>query len=354
VDPAQGYLATANSDPVGATFDGNPLNGPVVDGRPLYAGTTYAAGFRTERISSLIDEAAAAGAVTLDDMARFQADSDSTVGSHLLPALVAVLDRAARADAAADHLRAWDLSTATDSVATSIFNVWMHFFLARALGDEYAELGWDVFAVENNLSVRVAVALLAEPDSLRSGLAPQTGQPILCDDRTTTGGGAVESCDDVALLALDDAIAWLASAQGFGSDDPATWVWGGLHTLTLEPLFPEDSLNLPPPDDPDPALRRGFPRAGDNFVINRADCGFDLDFRQNADGPAQRFLAEVEPGGTIRARMALPGGLVYHRQSPHYRDLLDEYYLPDRHFDVPYATAEIVDHGEERWVFRNR
>jgi penicillin amidase len=353
IDPAKGYLATANSDPVGSTFDGDPLNGPVVDGRPLYAGTTYAAGFRTERISALIEETAAAGAVTLDDMARIQADSSSTVGGHMQAALVAILDRAARADAAADYLREWTLSTDPDSIATSIFNVWMHFFLQRALGDEYAAIGWNVFDVESNLIVRVAVALLAEPESLHSGLAEPTGQPVLCDDVTTAA--ATESCDDVALLALDDAVAWLASNDGFDSADPTKWVWGGLHTLTMEPLFPEDSLNLPPPDDPDPALRRGFPRAGDNFVINRADCGWsDLDFKQNADGPAQRFLAEVEPGGTIRARMALPGGLIYDRSSPHYRDLLDEYYLPNRHFDIPYATAEIVDHGEERWVFRNR
>ncbi|HTM23289.1 MAG TPA: penicillin acylase family protein [Kofleriaceae bacterium] len=353
IDPDKGYLATANSDPVGATFDGNPLDGPVVDGRPLYAGTTYAAGVRSERISALIEDKSAGGAMTLDDMAAIQADTQSTIGGHLLPSLIGVLDRTGRDDDAATYLRAWDLATGPDSVATSIFNVWMHFFFDRAVGDEYAELGWDVYAIEQNLSVRTVVALLAEPGSLVSGLSVDTGQPILCDDLRTPA--IVDSCDDVAMAALDDAVAWLGGADGFGSDDASTWVWGGLHTLTMKPLFPEDSLNLPAPDDPDPALRHGFPRAGDNFVINRADCGWDdLDFKQDADGPAQRFLAEVEPGGTIHARMALPGGLVYDRSSPHYRDLLDDYYLPDQHFDLPYATAEIVDHGEERWLFRNR
>ena len=45
------------ADPVGATFDGDALGGveqPIVDGRPLYAGVSYAAGVREERITTLI------------------------------------------------------------------------------------------------------------------------------------------------------------------------------------------------------------------------------------------------------------------------------------------------------------
>ena len=94
--PAKGMYATANADPVGATFDGDPLNQPVVDGRPLYAGVTYAAGVREERITTVLD--ANKGAVTLDLMESLQHDTHSNVGAKLVPAiLVALAARTRRA-----------------------------------------------------------------------------------------------------------------------------------------------------------------------------------------------------------------------------------------------------------------
>jgi penicillin amidase len=158
------------------------------------------------------------------------------------------------------------------------------------------------------------------------------------------------SCTGKILESLLDATDHLASAGGFGSSDPDDWRWGALHTLTMNPLFPNSDLQVP--EEGEPGAENGFPRAGDNFVINRADCGWaDLGFAQHADGPAQRFLAEAEMNGTVRLRWALPGGTIYDRDSPHYRDLLDEYYLQNRHFDAPYSTPEIIAAGEERWVF---
>ncbi len=386
VNPNSGYLVTANSDPVGATFDGDPLDGPMVDGRPLYYGALYAPGLRSERIAASIQQRVdAQQAITRQDMAAIQADADSTIASHMQPGLAAIVatlsatpqadvtewlatlpsGRAERLAEAGARLTAWSLATPpavesdageaerADSVATTLFNVWLHYFYAGALGDEYQALGWDVYDVDQGTTVRTAVALLEEPDSLATGLATETGQPLLCDDMATAD--AVESCDLVALKALDSALAWLAGADGFDTTDMDQYLWGSLHTLTLEPLFPEHTLDLPPPDDPDPALRGGYPRAGDDFGINRADCGHDdLDFAQGGFGPAQRYLAETTASGGVTAWMALPGGTVYHRDSPHYRDLMDDYYIPGGHFAVPFTTEEIVDAGEERWLFRDR
>ena len=387
INPAQGYLVTANSDPVGASFDGIPFNQGEVDGRPLYVGGVYAAGVRTERITALLQQRMGAGeTIDLDAMAAIQHDSTSTIGTKLRDALVHtlagiddqtgydplyvdyVLDTLGEADRTAlrtarSYLEDWTFATPPavigepsaaeidDSVATTLFNVWMHFALGNIVGDEYTALGWDVHALEENLTARVIYALFVDRDRLSSGDSPFSNQPWLCDDMGTS---QVESCDYVALTTMQQAIAWLESIEGFGTADPSAWRWGALHRLTLEPLFPETALDVPAPSDPDPALRRGFPRAGDNFVVNRADSGWnDLDFTQTHDGPAQRFLAEVSEGGTVSVRQALPGGAVYDRRSSHYRDLLDTYYLQNRHFVVPYTTDEIVAAGEERWLFRD-
>ncbi|MCW5801070.1 MAG: penicillin acylase family protein, partial [Deltaproteobacteria bacterium] len=90
IDPARGFLASANQDPVGETFDGDPLNGPVVDGRPLYAGWSYDPGLREGRITRRLQELAARdGKVTADDLASIQADTHSNFGELLRPAIVA-------------------------------------------------------------------------------------------------------------------------------------------------------------------------------------------------------------------------------------------------------------------------
>jgi len=373
VNPAQGYLVTANSDPVGATFDGDPLNGPMVDGRPLYVGTTYAAGVRSDRITARLQAAAATGPVTLDALASIQHDSTSTMGRKLRDALVTALGAldggtqapdvagyvaglasgdAARLRVAKAKLAGWSFATPTavaasataaeidDSAATSLFNVFMHYFIEEIFKDEFTAMNRSVWVLEENLIARSIYAVLVEPSKLTQSAG--SGQPIVCDDDAS---GADQSCTVAVLRAMLKALDWLQSTEGFGSADPTMWRWGKKHTLSLHPLFPNEVLDVP--------ATGGFAKPGDTFVVNRADAGWrDLDFRQDEDGPAQRFLAEAAPGQPIRARMALPGGVVFDPKSKHYRDLMDGYYLTESHFDIPFTVAEIVSHGEERWIFR--
>jgi penicillin amidase len=373
VDPAQGYLATANSDPVGVTFDGDPLDGPVVDGRPLYLSAVYAAGVRTERIANLIEEAGAAA--TLDTMAAIQHDTFSTVGAKLTPYLrtaLATLDSTAGAPAdvatylaglsSADRARLatarmllgnWTFATPTalaapdpNSAATAVFNAWMHFFLVDGVADEFEAIDFDMWQLDENLHVRTVYGLLAEPSTFVQSAS--TGQPIVCDRYAVAG--ADDSCTKLILMTMLAAMQHLESASGFGTPDVAEWRWGKMHRLTLSPLFPNPQLELPA-RGAEP--RGGFPKAGDNFVVNRSDQGWsDLDFSQDADGPAQRFLATSEPGRPISVRWQLPTGVIYDPKSPHYRDLLDQHYLTEKHFDAPYLVPEIVRDGETRWLFQ--
>jgi penicillin amidase len=374
IDPAKGYLVTANADPVGATFDGNPLDQGVVSGEPLYVGVGYAAGLREDRITALIQQASAAGQVTLDDMAAIQRDTHSSVGERLAPAIVAALaqlDRrdpgppdvipyldalpaadAARLATARSLMASWSFATPAaieapdaDSAATALFNTWMHFFIERTLKDELDAAGFDVWRLDDNLLVRIVHAMFHDPGSFVT--SPSTGQPILCDNYGTPGPD--DSCTKAILQAMVDAMTHLESASGFGTADTRAWRWGLLHRLTIAPLFPDPALDLPGPGEAAPA---GFPRAGDNFAINRSDPGWsDLDFSQRAEGPAQRFIADARPGEPIAVTWALPGGAVFDPRSPHYRDVLDGYYLPERQFAAAFSTDQIVAAGESRWVF---
>jgi penicillin G amidase len=379
IDPAAGYLVTANADPVGATFDGLPLNQGVVDGEPLYAGISYDSGLREERITRLIQPfAGAAAGMTLDDMAAIQHDTHSSVGEKLTPAILAALAQLdhpgttppdllpylaalpagdlVRLTTARQLLARWTFATpaaadapTVDSAATAIFNTWMHFFIERALKDELDAVDFDVWRLGDHQLVRIVHAMLTDPRSFVT--SPATQQPILCDNYGAAGPD--DSCTKVILQAMVDTMTHLESAQGFGTADPGAWQWGKLHRLTITPLYPDPALNLPAPTDPDPTgFGYGFPRAGDNFAVNRSDAGWaDLDFSRLADGPAQRFLAEARSGQPITVSWSLPGGVIYDPRSPHYRDLLDTYYLPNKHFAAPYSLDQIVAAGESRWVF---
>lgn len=377
INPADGFLATANSDPVGESFDGNPLNGPQVDGRPLYVGVTYAAGVRTERITEKLRAAASAGTVTLDHLAALQHDRRSNVAFHLRAPVLTALGYVADATGAPagvaqyvagltqaqrdrlldtrGRLNAWTLDTPTglgdasatekaDAVATTIWNVFMHYFLSKTLGDEFAAMGQDVWGLDDNFLARIMLAMLKDPASFV--LSAQTGQPILCDDMTVAGDD--QSCAQKIIESTLAAVEQLDTKMA--STDPATWLWGKLHTLTLKPLFPIAALELPAPGSP---MAGGYPKPGDQFAVNRADSGWsDLNFQQDGDGPAQRFLAETVAGKSIRMRLEHPGGVVFDRRSKHYSNLLEQSYLPEQHFDVPFATADIITQGEERWVMR--
>ncbi len=356
VDPARGFIATANNDPVGATFDGDPLDDSI-DGHVLYAGARdYDEGYRVGRISRRLEALAAQGDLTADDMAAIEADAHSNLGEALTPGLlaaIALLDEelatpgthpaisafAAGLDAgqrdriaaARDLLDGWDLETEVDSAATVVFNSWLVEATDQLLGDEAAALGrgpgtWLTNAI---------VAVLTHPETLRTGLADETGEPLLCDRR---GTAEVESCTLMILEALDAGLAEAALATGQG--DPAAWRWGDLHTLTLEPLIPSDDLRVGP-----------YPRHGDNHSVDASSPGLgDHDFTYD-HGPAMRHVVELGGGDGPRTRLALPGGQELDTDSGHFRDLMDGYWSVNEYFAVPWTVDEVIAAHESRTIF---
>jgi len=359
IDPARGYLVAANADPVGATADGLPLNQGSVDGDPLYAGVSYAAGLRDERITTLVQQRAAVAPLTLDDMAAIQRDTRSLAGAKLTPAIVAALDRldrttvgpfdvnpyldglgpddAARLVTARAVMTAWTFATPAaidardgDSAATALFHAWIHFFIARTLADELDAIHVDVWWLDDDQLVRIVHALLTDPKSFVT--SPSTQQPILCDNYRTAGPD--DSCTKVILQAMVDAMTYLESPQAFGTQDTSAWRWGLRHTLVI-----------------DGSADAGVPRSGDNSSVTRSDPSWqDRDASEHTGGAALRFLAQAAGGGPISVKWSLPGGAIDDSRSPHHRDLLDGY-LSDTMFDAAFSIDEIVAAGESRWVF---
>jgi penicillin amidase len=364
VDPPSGMLVAANADPVGATADGLPLNQATADGQPLYAGVSYAAGLRDQRIAALIRARSAAGAgFTADDAAAIQLDTRSLAGEALTPAIVAALDRldrvelgpsdvnpyldtlspddTARLATARRLLASWTFATPAataapddDSAATAVFHAWIHAFIERAFQDELDVLGFDVWRLDDDRLVRIVYAMLTDPRSFVT--SPSTQQPILCDNYAAAGPD--DSCTKVILQAMVDAMTHLESPQAYGTADPGAWRWGSHHQLVIAPLVGS-------------APAAGVARDGDNFSVSRSDPRWsDLDFAERTGGTALRMVAGSPTGGPMSVKWSLPGGTIDDPRSPHDHDLRASY-LTDTLRGAAFSIDEIVAAGEARWVF---
>ncbi len=373
LNPDQGFVATANGDAVGVTADGNPFDAPH------YLGYSFAHGYRIGRITERLQQMVSEGGITPEAMQRLQADVQSPYGRFLRDGIVEQLDRAlqelevpgthpdlaeALADVdteeadrlrtARDLLAAWSLQTPAavegspsdeavrDSAASSLFNVTYGHLMRLALGDEQ-----QVHGHRSRLQVRTLQRMVNEPQAMAS-YDPERGDSVLWDDLRTD---EVEGRGDRIVRAVRAALAWLRSDEGFGSEEPARWRWGRLHTLRLQSIVPQpgtDRLSIPTPDDPD--FPDGFPRHGDRDVVDAAGFSpFALDRFSYGSGPQQRLVVEMRPEGP-RAWNALPGGQVLDPRSPHHADEIELWRRNEAPM-VPFDRADVEAAAEQRLRF---
>jgi penicillin amidase len=370
-NPAQGFIATANNDPIGVTDDNDPFfDEPVVDGAPLYLGADYDPGTRVGRITKRIKAIAEGGGkLTIDDMQSIQADAVSEWAEALVPTFLtaaqALQEEIATPGAhpelstlvaqasmpskqllpmATSLVQAWSSHSTesgvaedsptpqqvADAQAAAISQVWIRRFADRTFGDEVEALngiGPSSFA-----QLKLLVAMLQKSPLLKQQLNPATGEPIAFDELDTP---EQDTSRTIAAHAILDTLDYLAGAL---TPDISTWRWGNLHTLTLQFLAPIDALQIPLKTET--MYPNGFPRHGDIGTVDAAGDSIDLgDYTYN-HGPAIRFAVELDPKGP-KARNVLPGGQILDPNSPHYRDQM-ELYRKNKTFDLAFSESDVA------------
>jgi penicillin amidase len=119
VNPASGYIANGNNDPVGVVSDNNALNQLRPGGGIYYLNPGYASGYRMGRIDRVIQDLIASGKpITLADMQALQANNQLLDAELLLPLVLpymfaAPLPPGSPIETARSLLAAWDYSTPT-------------------------------------------------------------------------------------------------------------------------------------------------------------------------------------------------------------------------------------------------
>ena len=262
VDPARGYVATANHD-------------IQPEGYPHLISTDFHRPFRKRRIDELLE---ASNDHDVGSMRAIQTDVRSEPTRELLPLLTRVDPRTDDQAAALKELADWDGDMAADDRAPAAFNAWCAAIARRAL---VPRIGEDLFA-----------AYHAWRETFQCDVLPG-----LLRER----GGWLD--DELLLDALDDAMAVTAGRT-----------WGELHRLVI--AHPLASI---------PGLEPVFtaadvPFGGDEQTV--AQGGFDgtLGFRP-AVIPSWRVvwdLADLE-----RSVGVVPTGVSGNPASPHWNDQVE-------------------------------
>ncbi len=330
-NPAAGYIATANNDMTGASFDGDPTNDGV-DAIQVFLRTGYRHGRIVQRLEATDQH-------DLASMESIVGDVYSLYGAETLPEIFAALDRDGLDESGARvlaALEAWqfdcptgldglspteampvaDPVVAAESIGCTAFHVLLGRLFVGAFRDELeaAEVGY----VPGH---RVMVRLLKRPEAMVYGA--QFWDNVETED-------VVEDMTAGVTTAMNAAGAWLDENMG---EDPDTWRWGRIHTMTLAaPLFSDAGVadyNYGP-----------FANDGGIATVDVARCdGTQSHIYSHGSGPSVRFTCDLTEPPTCT--LQYPGGQRHRRAGEHYNDLLPGW-LTNEPFAMPFTPAEVA------------
>ncbi|NRB71495.1 MAG: penicillin acylase family protein [Xanthomonadales bacterium] len=371
-NPAAGYIANANNDPVGTTLDNNALNQVRPGGGIYYLNPGYTAD-RMGRIDRELTDLVAAGGVTQDDMAVLQANNQLLDAELFMPFILQAFANASAEGAfpglaqflldprmveAGARLGAWDFSTPTGiaegwdpfddpgalpepeqgeidaSVAATLFAVWrgqmirntVDATLAGVFEPALEALGIDADYLPGDSLAVSALLNLLETFEQSNGVGA-SGIPFFNVPDTPN---PADQRDILILFSLLSSLDLLASdefAPAFANSTTLSdYRWGKLHRIVFNHPLGADPFNVPnggglsdlAPDLP------GVARAGGRGAVDasshsaRADGLNDFMF---GAGPARRFVGTLTPDGPVGEEV-IPGGRSGVFFSPHYADQL--------------------------------
>ncbi|CAB1064333.1 Penicillin amidase precursor (EC [Olavius sp. associated proteobacterium Delta 1] len=380
INPADGFLISANNDPIGTTFDNNPVNQMRDGGQGiLYLNHGYRIGIRAGRIHQVLGEMLSRGPVTFEDMQEIQADVVMLDAQVFTPFIIEAFDNATAQTAAAhplllnlrqntgvkealERLRAWDFSTPTgvaegydssdidgekfepsaleieNSIAATIYSVWRSRFIANTVDQTLLAVGG------------LAGIEMPRPDSMRTMTALRNLLDHFDDNQGFGVSGLnffmvpeVEDAparrDIIILQSLAEALDMLADqafADAFGgSSNQADYRWGRLHRIVFDhPLGTPFSI---------PPAAGGFPASFDDLPGLATDGGFGVvdasshDVRADGSngfmfefGPVRRYVGQISQNRhSSQAATNLPGGASGILGSAFYDNLLPRWLTND-------------------------
>lgn len=270
-DPRQGYLASANQEPVDPRHDAR------------YLGSDWPAPWRALRINELLRTDSA---VTLEDLRAFQTDPGSQRAELFVPLMLETggareagsHGKERTADSALALLAQWDNRYTKGNTRAVLFELAMSELRRRA---------WDELS---------GLALPGDAQLWRLMSDPQSPWwDVLATDSVT------ETRDDVVRASL--AAALDTARARYGEPAGTSWRWDRIRYARIDHLLGMRSLSA-----------RNVPVQGGNGTLNPSSGS-------GSHGASWRMVVEL--GDTIAARTIYPGGQSGNPASPRYDDRID-------------------------------
>lgn len=356
-NPAQGWFANANNDPIGLSVDNNVLNQIRPEGGLYYLSQGGYSAYRMGRIDRLMKAALAnGGKVDANDTKAWQANNQMMDAELIMPHIINAFENAAaegawpgiaqfladpRALATLEKFLIWDYST-----PTGVAEGYDPFENPFALSDPSAsEINYSVAA--SIYSTWRSMAIRNTIDATMNGVDAAIGQTVLgpqipgskhafngfknlldsFPENKGRGNSGInfftnpqaptpeDARDFIILASLKQALDLLASdefAPAFNnSTDIMDYRWGKLHRIEFtHPLgaslsVPNGLFGLSTIDG-----LQGVPRSGGYQVLDASTHGIranTLDGFMFASGPARRFVSTMTDTGPA-AEQIIPGG----------------------------------------------
>jgi penicillin amidase len=336
INPAKGFLVTANSDPAGYTDNGafgtagNPIANPVHPGLYLSFDWDDPTTVRFETITKFLTTKTTTGAktVSVDDMKTIQADHTIQLADLFLKsAQWPASSTDANATAALAMLTAWkadnyacptgltglspssaavtDAPTLNDSAACLLFHVFLKSLINTVFTDDFAavaHLAGTNPGADAAREIRTMLFMLNNSSPAGSATPAGAGNEF-CNNVDTNGvtlaSGGTKSCAAQVITALSTAFATIAAELGA---PPTKWIWGKFHTLTtLSPAAPLVSGGF---------QGGPFARPGGAFSVdvgnpdNSQSTPLGMTY---SHGSNIRFVGEIQAPAASTVFMQLPG-----------------------------------------------
>jgi len=279
VNPAQGFLVSANNDPIGITLDNDPLNQTRTEGI-YYISARFNPGFRAAKITALLKQQLRGnrnrGKVSFQDMKRIQSNVQLRDAEVFTPYIIQAFNMARSAGAPAElaalandpavseavgRLSNWDFSAptgipegydggdgdcappwlidhkASDSIAATIYTVWRTQILTNTIGATLQRIGLDDVRPAGDRQL-VSLRYLLDNFSTNQGVGASG-----LDFFEIPGIEAPPNIrrDAIILISLKGALDRLSSVSftnAFGgSTNQNDYQWGKLHRITFSHVF---------------------------------------------------------------------------------------------------------------------
>ena len=379
INPSAGFFVNSNNDPVGITLNNNPLGTKRPSGGIYYLGYTFDEGFRGGRVTQMIRQKLANGAISFDDMEKMQADVTLLDAEFFVPYITqAFKDAKASANSqlatlaslsvvqdAVSRLAAWDFTTPTgipegydagdppgplhprtgdeiaNSVGATLYSVWRGQFVGNTVDAALKPFGLPTPPEQQALT---ALRHLLENFSSNQGI----GASGVNFFNVPAVSSATDRRDILILQSLANSLS-LLSGPGFktafaGSTNLDDYRWGKLHRITFAHILGEPfSIPVAGGAFPQPlASLSGIPTDGGFETVDAANHGVraaDENSFTFSHGPSKRSVFEAEPDG-MRGVSSLPGGISGVLGSEFYFNLLPDW-LRNEAYDQLFRQNEI-------------